>query len=77
MTVFGSYQMLNENLVSSISEYVEDNSIFMKFDTLADLTLIFSRFCNKSQIARFLEMNNSKIMSNIHFADDKVFCKQT
>ncbi len=75
MTVFGSYQMLKENMVNSIQDHVEDNALFLKYDTLSDLAMIFGQYCSEGQVRRFLEANNNKIMANIGFSSDKVFCK--
>jgi len=75
MTVFGSYQMLKPEMVEAIQGYIQDNAMFMKYETLADLTVLFTKYCSKQQNIRYFEENIDKIISNIPYANDEVFCK--
>lgn len=74
MTVFGSYRMLKPELVDAVSSYVEDNSLFLKFSTLADLAMIYAQYWDAKQVIKFLEENENKILSNLPYASDKIFC---
>ena len=76
MTVFGSYKMLKQELVEAISSHVEENKMFITYEVLADITLLFSQYCSPQQVSAFVEIQMDKIMNNIEFATDEVFCKE-
>lgn len=75
MTVFGSHKMLKPSLVNAIRDYTKDNEMWLKYNTLADITVNFCIYCTDPQKAEFLNQNMDKITNNIAYASDEVLCK--
>jgi hypothetical protein len=75
MTVFGSYKMLKPEMVEAIAEYIKDNEMWVKYNTLADITVNFCIYCTEGLRSEFLTSNMDKIVNNIPYASDEVLCK--
>lgn len=75
LTIFIEYNKLTAALADSAIEYIKTNIIFMKFETLADLSLIFTIKCPVEYRKQFFEVANSRILNNISFTDDELFYK--
>ena len=75
MTVFGAFDYIEQELVDSVLQYIKDNQIFLKFDSLADLLVVFAIKWNETHQSMFLKENDDRIMSNIMYTNDEVFYK--
>lgn len=75
MTTFGAYKMLRPGLLDAISDFVKDNIMFMKFENLADITVLFSMYVPKASRQKFYQENIHRILSNVPYATDEVFFK--
>ena len=75
MTVFSAYDYMEPELIDAVLEYIRDNQIFLKFDTLADIMVAFAIKCNKTHQEMFWKENSERIISNITYTNDEIFYK--
>lgn len=75
MTVFGSYNVLRPELIQAIMDHISDNLSFMKYQTLADITVLFSTSTPKQTKDVFYKRFGDRIVSNIPYANDEVYYK--
>jgi len=73
LTTFGEYRMLDRILAEGIADYVKDNMMFIKLENLSDICVLYSKYCDKTQIDAFQQQNLERILSNVPFCTDEVY----
>ena len=65
--------MLDRILAEGIADYVKDNMMFIKLENLSDICVLYSKYCDKTQIDAFQQQNLERILSNVPFCTDEVY----
>lgn len=65
--------MLRPKLVEAIFGHVRDNTIFMNFEHLAEISILIAKWCTKAHKEEFFKEHIDKIMANIPYSSDKLF----